>query len=38
MASMELRIERLQAGFDFVERGGIEQFAQIRIAENFLKL
>src|ERR1700722_903629 len=38
MASTILRIERLQPGFHFVERGGVQKSAKVRISQQFLQL
>ncbi len=38
MLRLIIRFERLQLGFDLVQRGGIQQFAQIGVAENFFQL
>ena len=38
MLRLIIRFERLQLGFDLVERRGIEQFAQIGVAEKLFQL
>ena len=38
MASLIVGLERLEAAFDFIDSVLVEEFAEIGVAENFLKL
>ena len=38
MARLVIRLDSLKPRFDFIERRGIKQFAQVSVAEQFLQL